>query len=113
MTNGLQLLIDSESFDYGVSASGSEGLIVSLLHHLDIPIIKNIGVNVQTGQDVQIAITPTLINTNAGAKRRFDPVRRQCYFEEEISLSHFPVEDSYRSVYKFLGILTTKYSIYF
>jgi hypothetical protein len=72
------------------------GVVISLLHHLDIPIMKNIGINAQTGQDIQIAVTPTLIKTNAGAKRRFDPVRRQCYFEDEISLTHFPVEDSYR-----------------
>ena len=64
---------------------------------LDIPIMKNIGINVQPGQSVVISVTPTLVSTNDGAKFRFDPVRRQCYFEEEIILSHFPVEDSYRS----------------
>jgi hypothetical protein len=41
-------------------------------------------------------VTPTLIRTKKGAKRRFQPIRRQCYFEEEISLNHCPVEDSYR-----------------
>ena len=48
------------------------------------------------GSDYQIAVTPTLIRTKPGAKRRFSPVRRQCYFEDEIALKHFPVEDSYR-----------------
>jgi hypothetical protein len=33
---------------------------------------------------VVIAITPTLTTTSSGARRRFEPVRRQCYFEEEI-----------------------------
>ena len=96
LLNGLQLLVDVESFDYAVSSTGSEGVIISVLHQLDIPIMKNIGINIQPGQDVQIAITPTLISTNEGAKRRFIPVRRQCYFEDEITLSHFPVEDGYR-----------------
>ena len=45
-----------------------------------------------------IAVTPTLISTNAGAKRRFPPVRRQCYFEEEIKLLHFPPDEGYRCV---------------
>lgn len=48
------------------------------------------------GQTVQIAITPTLLNTTYGARRRFNPVRRQCYFEDEISLKHFPPQNSYR-----------------
>jgi hypothetical protein len=52
------------------------------------------------GNDIQIAVTPTLTRTKKGAKRRFNPVRRQCYFEEEISLAHFPVEDSYRSAFQ-------------
>ena len=94
--NGLEFLFDVESFDYALSSSGSEGLVLSVIYHLDIPIMKNIGINIQPGQDVQIAITPTLISTNEGAKRRFIPVRRQCYFEDEITLSHFPVEDGYR-----------------
>jgi hypothetical protein len=52
------------------------------------------------GNDIQIAVTPTLTRTKKGAKRRFNPVRRQCYFEEELSLAHFPVEDSYRSAFQ-------------
>ena len=59
-------------------------------------------VKLTIGQDGQIAITPTLISTNEGARKRFTPVRRQCYFEDEISLSHFPVEDGYRFTLIFL-----------
>jgi hypothetical protein len=38
-----------------------------VLHQLDIPIMKNIGINIQPGQDVQIAITPTLVAVIFGA----------------------------------------------
>jgi len=38
-----------ESFDYALSSSGSEGLVLSVIYHLDIPIMKNIGINVQPG----------------------------------------------------------------
>ena len=48
------------------------------------------------GNDATIAVTPTLISTTSGAKRRFEPTRRQCYFEEEIQLSHFPPQEGYR-----------------
>ena len=92
----MHLLIDVEAFDYSVSSTGSEGLILSILHQLDIPIMMNIGINIQPGQDIQIAVTPILITTSKESKRRFEPVRRQCYFEDEISLFHFPVDDGYR-----------------
>jgi hypothetical protein len=49
LPNGLQMVLDAEAFDYGVSVTGSEGFVLSLLHQLDIPIMKNIGINVQTG----------------------------------------------------------------
>jgi len=48
------------------------------------------------GKAVTIAVTPTLIATNNGARRRFQPVRRQCYFEDEIMLLHFPHSEGYR-----------------
>jgi len=117
LPNGVSLLVDVEAFDYAASSTGSEGIVISVLHQLDIPIMKNIGINVQPGQDAQVhnhffdnfhsshlpsffnpkvAVTPTLLYTNNGARRRFIPVRRQCYFEDEISLAHFPVEDGYR-----------------
>ena len=67
----MHFLIDVEAFDYSVSTTGSEGIILSILHQLDIPIMKNIGINVQPGQDVQIAVTPSLMTTNKEAKRRF------------------------------------------
>jgi len=46
--------VDVEAFDYAASSSGSEGVVISISHHLDIPIMKNIGINIQTGQDVQV-----------------------------------------------------------
>ena len=57
-----------------------------------------------SGKAVTIAVTPTMITTNDGAKRRFPPVRRQCYFEEEIDLLHFPPEEGYRFVHQYLTV---------
>jgi hypothetical protein len=42
-------------------------------------------------------VTPSLVDTTAACKRRFPPVRRQCYFEDEVTLTHFPPELDYRS----------------
>ena len=96
LNNGLQLLIDAEAYDYASSQFGSEGFIVSILHQLDIPIMKNTGININTGQASQIVVVPQLMNTSMAAKRRFTPVERQCYFEDEIFLRHFPPESSFR-----------------
>ena len=49
LPNGLELLIDAESYDYAISSTGSEGIIMSILYQLDIPIMKNIGINLQPG----------------------------------------------------------------
>jgi hypothetical protein len=63
LQNGIQLLMDIETFDYTVSSTASEGAIVSILHQLDIPIMKNIGVIVQPGQEVQVQKSINLMIT--------------------------------------------------
>ncbi|TRY75809.1 hypothetical protein TCAL_07005 [Tigriopus californicus] len=94
--NGFQMLLDAESYDYASSPSGSEGFVIAMLHHLDIPIMKHTGIQIQTGQSVQVAVSPTLIDTTQPCKRRFSPKKRQCYFQDEIDLRHFPHDQGYR-----------------
>jgi hypothetical protein len=96
LNNGFQLLLDAEAYDYASTTTGSEGFTLSILHQLDIPIMKNTGVNIETGQTNHIVVTPTLMNTTKAAKRRFSPEQRQCYFEDEIKLLHFPTQNSFR-----------------
>ncbi len=62
----------------------------------DIPIMKQSGISVDPGQSLQVAVTPTLTTTTEASKRRFAPVDRTCYFEEEVSLKHFPPDADYR-----------------
>ena len=96
VNNGLQIMLDAETFDYASSLSGSEGFVLSVLHHLDIPIMKQTGINVEVGQSIKVAVTPKLTTTTAAARRRFSPEERMCYFEDEVSLRHFPPDDDYR-----------------
>ena len=88
--------MDAEVYDYALSKSGLEGFTLSMLHHLDIAIMKNIGVNVLPGQSNQLAITVKLINTTHHLRERFTPEERQCYFEEELNLKHLPASNSFR-----------------
>jgi hypothetical protein len=96
VNNGLQLLLDTEAYDYGSTQSGSEGFVVGLSHHLDGPVMKQAGVRIRPGQSIEMAVTPALSHITRAAKRRFTPKARQCYFEGELKLRHFPWELSYR-----------------
>ena len=58
------MLLDIESFDYKFFNEGSEGLKVALVHHLDMPIMRQIGFHIAPGTENQIAVTPTLIATS-------------------------------------------------
>ena len=98
MNNGLELLLDAEVYDYALSKSGIEGFTLSILHHLDIPIMKNIGINVLPGQYNQLAVTVELINTSHQVRKRFTPEESQCYFEGELNLTHMPASNSFRFV---------------
>ena len=53
--NGLTLLLDAETYDYGngfydLGERAGEGFKIAILHHLDMPIIEQSGVNVMSGE---------------------------------------------------------------
>ena len=87
--------LDAEAFDYSSTKTGSEGFTVAVLHNMDIPIMRHTGIEVATGQFVSVAVTPTIFGTDEQT-RRFSPDRRNCYFEDEIKLGHFPADTGYR-----------------
>ena len=95
-SNGLELLLDAEVYDYALSKSGMEGFTLSVLYHLDIPIMKNIGLSVLPGQSSQMAVTVELMNTSLQVRKRFTPEERHCYFEGELNLKHMPPINSFR-----------------
>ncbi len=90
INNGLQLLLDAETYDYASPIKSKAGFMFTVLHHLDIAILKQTGSIAMPGQSVQVAITPTLTHTKSSTKYRFNPTDRQCYFNDEINLSHLP-----------------------
>ena len=64
LDNGFTILLDVESFDYKFFKEGSTGLKVALVHHLDMPIMRQTGFHISPGTENQIAITPTLLSTS-------------------------------------------------
>ena len=94
------MLIDAEVYDYALSKSGIEGIALSVLYHLDIPIMKNIGLSIMPGKSSQIAVTVELMNTSMQIRNRFNPEQSQCYFAEEnlqeVNLKHLPRKKGFR-----------------
>ena len=50
-----------------------KGLKVALVHHLDMPIMRQTGFHISPGTENQIAITPTLLATTKVISRVFLP----------------------------------------
>lgn len=46
----------TESFDYGYYDEGSEGLKVAVVHHLDMPIIRQRAFHVAPGTENQVSL---------------------------------------------------------
>ena len=69
--NGFTMLFDIESFDYSYFNEGSEGLKLALVHHLDMPIMRQKGFHIAPGTENQIAVTPTLMSTSPNAMARW------------------------------------------
>ena len=67
-----------------------------MLHHLDIPLIRQTSFHIAPGTENQIAVTPTTTYTTDSAIHRFNPEQRDCYTDEEISLKYLPNKDGYR-----------------
>lgn len=52
--------------------------------------MRQLGFNVAPGTAVNVAVKPILSETSETARSRFDPESRDCYFEDEILLGHWP-----------------------
>ena len=71
-------------------------LKISLIHHLDMPLIRHTSFNVAPGTENRIAVIPVTTYTTKNALARFNPEERDCYNDDEISLKYLPRRDGYR-----------------
>ena len=96
--NGYKMILDLETFDYTYLDANSEeeGLKLSLVHFLDIPIVTHSSIDIPSGSRNQIEIKPTLISTSQNAIERFAPKDRDCYTDQEVHLKYLPKNYGYR-----------------
>ena len=98
--NGLSVLLDAETFDYGngfatIGEREGVGFKASVVHHLDLPVMESTAMQVNVGSSTHLAVTSTKINITEDATV-FQPMDRRCWLQGEINLTHFSYEEDYR-----------------
>ena len=95
-TNGLDLVLDAEQFNYAFYQANAAGFKISLHHHTDKPMIQFSSQLINTGTETQITLKPSISYTTAEAIRRFNPEERGCYADGEVNLTYLTYGDAYR-----------------
>ena len=94
--NGLEIMADTEIFDYAHFSRSSSGFMVSLADPRDKPIINQKGFYVAPGTENLVSMTAEIMNTTEAAISRFPPELRTCYVEGEIEFKYMQRADGYR-----------------
>ena len=68
------------------------GFYLAVSHHKEMPLMSQRAIQVSPGTDVRIAISPTIVSADKNRIKRFDPINRTCYFEEEFHFQYLPDE---------------------
>ena len=95
-TNGVDVVIDAEQFNYAYHHSNSAGFKIAMHHHLDKPMIQFSSQLIFPGSETQINLKPIISETTDAAISLFDPVERKCYADGEANLTYLKYDDGFR-----------------
>ena len=95
-TNGLDLVLDAEQWNYAYYAANAAGFKISLHHHADKPMIQFSSQLINSGAENLINLNPSVSYTTDAAISRFYPEERGCYNEGEVNLTYLTYADGYR-----------------
>ena len=93
--NGLEIVLDSEQFNYAFYGSSAAGFKISLHHHLDKPMIEFSSQLISIGTETQINLKPLLSYTTTEAISTFTPEERGCFADGETNLTYLPYDWGY------------------
>ena len=93
INNGLSLLLDAETYDYGDGSSAGVGFKIAVVHPMDIGIMESMAINVDIGMVTNIGVSTTLTEITGEAIMAFNPYERKCWMQNEIRLKHFRSSD--------------------
>ena len=95
-TNGLDLVLDAEQFNYAYYQANAAGFKISLHHHADKPMIQFSSQLINSGTETQINLRPSVSYTTKNAISTFSSEQRGCYAEGEVNLTYLVYADGYR-----------------
>lgn len=78
-SNGLEILLDAEQFNYAYYKANGAGFEISLHDHRSKPMMQYSSEKIQVGSSVQINLKPYIQYTSEHAMSKFKPEERNCY----------------------------------
>ena len=95
-SNGVDIVLDAEQFNYAYHHSNAGGFKISMHNHLDKPMIQFSSQLIYPGSETQINLKPIISKTTEDAIALFDPIDRKCYADGEANLTYLSYERGYR-----------------
>ena len=95
-TNGFDVVLDAEQWNYGYYEANAAGFKISLHHHADKPMIQFSSQLINSGTETLINLKPSVSYTTDAAISKFSPEERGCYNDGEVNLTMFNYADGYR-----------------
>ena len=96
LKNGLEIMADTEIFDYAYFFRHSSGFMVSLADNRDKAIINQKGFYIAPGTTNLVSMTAEIMNTTEDAISRFSSDLRTCYAQGEVDFKYLQRDDGYR-----------------
>jgi hypothetical protein len=96
-SNGLEILLDAEQFNYAFQRENGIGFNVALHHSGDKPMFQLSSESLNVGTNTQLNVKPTITNTTEYTINHLKlPEDRQCYADGEQTLEYLSERDGYR-----------------
>ena len=99
-SNGLDIILDTEQFNYAFIDEDFEskgaGFNLVLLDHRDKAMVSLSSRIINTGTETQVDVKPSLTHTTDEAIAKFIPEERGCFTDGEANLTYLPYDKGYR-----------------
>ena len=99
-TNGLDIVLDAELYNYADHNSNGAGFKIALHNHLDMPMPQFSSQLILTGFETQINLKPSISETTEDALSIFSPEVRQCYAEGEKNLTYLTYDETIKRIWR-------------
>ena len=95
VANGLRLIIDIESYDYGSSDTSAVGIKMGAFYHLSKTHMGQYGYYIQEGTETLLGMRVTKQVTTEAAMHHLNPEERDCLANPEVQMKYTPYHHGY------------------